>query len=57
MPGFILFAIFSLAMGLSVVVPEMDPTRPAEVDPERIREAIKTPSPFRNLFVFTFLNH
>jgi acyl-CoA synthetase (AMP-forming)/AMP-acid ligase II len=40
MPGFILFAIFSLAMGLSVVIPEMDPTRPAEVDPERIREAV-----------------
>lgn len=41
MPGFILFAIFSLAMGATVVIPDMDPTRPARVDPRRIIEAVE----------------
>jgi acyl-CoA synthetase (AMP-forming)/AMP-acid ligase II len=40
MPGFILFAIFSLAMGMTVAIPEMDPTRPAEVDPTNIINAV-----------------
>lgn len=41
MPGFILFAIFSLAMGMSVTIPDMDPTRPAHVVPQRILEAVE----------------
>lgn len=39
LPGFPLFALFNCAMGVSTVVPDMDPTRPAEVDPRNILEA------------------
>lgn len=39
---FPLFALFAPALGMSAVVPEMDFTRPAAVDPEKIREAIET---------------
>lgn len=40
LPGFPLFALFNAAMGVTTVVPDMDPTRPAQVDPRRILEAI-----------------
>jgi acyl-CoA synthetase (AMP-forming)/AMP-acid ligase II len=33
-PGFPLFALFSTALGACAVIPDMDPTRPAQVDPE-----------------------
>lgn len=33
-PAFPLFALFSTALGASAVIPDMDPTRPAKVDPE-----------------------
>lgn len=32
-PAFPLFALFSIALGASAVIPDMDPTRPAQVDP------------------------
>ncbi|MEA2114757.1 MAG: fatty acid CoA ligase family protein [Thermodesulfobacteriota bacterium] len=32
-PGFPLFALFATALGATAVIPDMDPTRPAEVDP------------------------
>lgn len=40
LPGFPLFALFNAAMGMTTVIPEMDPTRPAQVDPEKIARAI-----------------
>lgn len=40
MPAFPLFALFSPALGITCVIPEMDPTRPATVDPVKIVEAI-----------------
>ena len=40
LPGFPLFALFNAAMGMTTVIPEMDPTRPAQVDPEKIVRAI-----------------
>lgn len=40
LPTFPMFALFDAALGMVTVVPEMDPTRPAEVNPERITEAI-----------------
>ncbi|MGA1875866.1 MAG: fatty acid CoA ligase family protein [bacterium] len=40
LPGFPLFALFSTAMGMTCVIPDMDPTRPAQVDPVKIIEAI-----------------
>lgn len=35
-PGFPLFALFTLAMGMTSVIPEMDPTRPAQCDPRKM---------------------
>jgi len=34
-PGFPLFGLFATALGAKAVIPDMDPTRPAQVDPER----------------------
>ncbi|HUG94130.1 MAG TPA: fatty acid CoA ligase family protein [Planctomycetaceae bacterium] len=39
--GFPLFALFNAAMGVTTVIPDMDPTRPAAVDPRRILEAVR----------------
>ncbi len=36
LPGFPLFGLFNAAMGVTTVIPDMDPTKPARVDPERI---------------------
>jgi acyl-CoA synthetase (AMP-forming)/AMP-acid ligase II len=41
LPGFPLFALFNCAMGVSTVIPDMDPTRPARVDPRNIVEAVR----------------
>ncbi len=40
LPTFPLFALFDPALGMTTVVPDMDPTRPARVDPRRIIEPI-----------------
>ncbi len=39
LPTFPLFALFDPALGMSAVIPDMDPTRPGDVDPRRIIEA------------------
>jgi acyl-CoA synthetase (AMP-forming)/AMP-acid ligase II len=36
LPTFPLFALFDPALGVTSVIPEMDPTRPARVDPRKI---------------------
>lgn len=36
LPGFPLFGLFNAAMGVTTIIPDMDPTKPARVDPERI---------------------
>ncbi len=41
LPGFPLFALFNAAMRVTTVIPDMDPTRPARVDPRRIVAAIR----------------
>ena len=41
LPVFPLFALFSTALGATVVVPDMDPTRPAHADPVKMIEAIE----------------
>ncbi|MCI0357446.1 MAG: AMP-binding protein [Planctomycetaceae bacterium] len=41
LPGFPLFALFNCAMGVSTIIPDMDPTRPARVDPRNIIEAVR----------------
>ncbi len=40
-PGFPLFALFSAAMGACSVIPDMDPTRPAKVNPVKFVKSIK----------------
>lgn len=44
LPAFPLFALFSLAMGMSVVIPDMDPTKPAKACPKRLVSHIKRKS-------------
>jgi acyl-CoA synthetase (AMP-forming)/AMP-acid ligase II len=41
LPTFPLFALFDPALGMTTVLPEMDFTRPAKADPEKIRAAIE----------------
>ncbi len=41
LPTFPLFALFDPALSMTTIVPEMDPTRPAEVDPRKIIDAVK----------------
>ena len=40
LPTFPPFALFDPALGLTSVVPDMDPTRPARADPRRLHDAI-----------------
>ena len=40
-PGFPLFALFSTALGAHAVIPDMDPTKPAQVDPQRFVDSIQ----------------
>lgn len=37
---FPLFGLFDAVMGVTTVIPDMDPTRPAEVNPQRLMEAV-----------------
>ncbi|HLW63748.1 MAG TPA: fatty acid CoA ligase family protein [Gemmataceae bacterium] len=39
---FPLFALFAPALGMTSIVPDMDATRPAQADPEKIFEAVKS---------------
>ena len=39
-PGFPLFGLFATALGATAVIPDMDPTRPARVDPSRFVRSI-----------------
>lgn len=41
LPMLPIFALFNPALGMSTVVPEMDPSRPARVDPAKIVKAIQ----------------
>ncbi|WP_035274165.1 fatty acid CoA ligase family protein [Desulfogranum japonicum] len=40
-PGFPLFGLFSIALGATAVIPDMDPTRPAKVDPVKFVASIQ----------------
>ena len=40
-PGFPLFALFATALGATAVIPDMDPTRPAELDPAKFVRSIQ----------------
>ena len=41
LPTFPLFALFAPALGMTAIVPDMDSTRPGQVDPRKIVEAIE----------------
>ncbi len=41
LPTFPLFALFSVAMGMTIVIPDMDPSHPAKVDPAGIVRVIQ----------------
>ncbi|MFN2436155.1 MAG: fatty acid CoA ligase family protein [Desulfotignum sp.] len=41
LPTFPLFALFDPALGMTAVIPDMDPTRPARANPDKIIEAIE----------------
>ncbi len=41
LPTFPLFALFNPALGMTSVIPDMDPSRPGSVDPAKIVEAIR----------------
>jgi len=41
LPGFPMFGLFNSALGVTSVIPDMDPTRPARVDPTKIIEAVR----------------
>lgn len=41
LPTFPPFALFDPALGLTSVIPDMDPTRPAKADPRRLLDAIR----------------
>ena len=41
LPCFPLFGLFTLAQGMTVVIPDMDPTKPAQADPKLLLEAIR----------------
>ncbi|MEX0678112.1 MAG: fatty acid CoA ligase family protein [Pirellulales bacterium] len=41
LPGFPLFGLFNCALGVTTVIPDMDPSRPARVDPRNIVEAVR----------------
>ena len=41
LPTFPLFGLFGPALGMTSVIPEMDPTRPANVDPVKIIDSVK----------------
>ena len=41
LPTFPLFALFAPALGMTAIIPDMDATRPAQVDPGKIIEAVE----------------
>ncbi len=41
LPAFSLFGLFNCAMGVTAVIPDMDQSRPARVDPAKIVEAVR----------------
>lgn len=45
MPGFPLFSLFTIAMGMTSCIPDLDPTRPGSCDPQKIVQNIFDLSP------------
>ncbi len=45
MPGFPLFSLFTIAMGMTSCIPDMDPSKPGRCDPEKLVQNIKDQRP------------
>jgi acyl-CoA synthetase (AMP-forming)/AMP-acid ligase II len=45
MPGFPLFSLFTIAMGMTSCIPDMDPTKPGSCDPKKLVQNIYDQSP------------
>ncbi len=45
MPGFPLFSLFTIAMGLTSSIPDMDPSKPGNCNPEKLVQNIKDQKP------------
>lgn len=45
LPGFPLFSLFTLAMGMSSIIPDMDPSKPAKCKPENLYRHIQDLKP------------
>ncbi|MFC1826045.1 fatty acid CoA ligase family protein [Thermodesulfobacteriota bacterium] len=56
LPTFPLFALFDPALGMTAVIPDMDPTKPGAVNPKRIIEAIANQG-VTNMFASPALLH
>ncbi|MCF8080207.1 MAG: AMP-binding protein [Desulfobacterales bacterium] len=56
LPTFPLFALFAPALGMTAVIPDMNPTRPARVDPAKIVEAVENHG-VTNMFASPALLH
>ena len=65
LPMLPIFALFSPALGMTTIVPELDPSRPAAVDPEKIVRAIQqeqvttsfgSPTLWRKIFDYCLKN-
>ena len=41
LPGFPLFSLFTLAMGMTTLIPDMDPTKPGQCDPAKLIKNIQ----------------
>ncbi|MFO7753506.1 MAG: fatty acid CoA ligase family protein [Desulfobacteraceae bacterium] len=56
LPTFPLFALFDPALAMTAVIPDMDPTRPAKANPEKIIEAVQNHG-VTNMFASPALLH
>lgn len=45
MPGFPLFSLFTIAMGMTSCIPDMDPSKPGQCDPEKLYQNINDCKP------------
>lgn len=45
MPGFPLFSLFTITMGMKSVIPDMDPSKPAKCDPKKLYQNIVDQKP------------
>jgi acyl-CoA synthetase (AMP-forming)/AMP-acid ligase II len=45
MPGFPLFSLFTIAMGMTSCIPDMDPSKPGECSPQKIVQNIQDQKP------------